>query len=115
MRLRTLAPLAACLTSVLTRRELIDLTLVPADAGRDRPHPDLPLTALLRTGARCVQAMAVVGDTASDVECGLRAGAGISAGVLTGAHDREQLTAAGATHVFDDVAGFTDEVLRSRN
>jgi phosphonatase-like hydrolase len=31
-------------------RPLIDLALSPADAGRGRPWPDLPLTALLRLG-----------------------------------------------------------------
>jgi phosphoglycolate phosphatase len=65
--------------------ELIDLALSPADAGRGRPWPDLPLTALLRLRGEAVGELAVAGDTASDVESGLRAGAGIVAGVLTGA------------------------------
>ena len=60
--------------------ELIDLALSPADAGRGRPWPDLPLTALLRLGGGAVSELAVAGDTASDVESGLRAGAGIVAG-----------------------------------
>jgi phosphoglycolate phosphatase-like HAD superfamily hydrolase len=34
----------------------------------------------------------------------LRAGARASIGVLTGAHNAEQLSAAGATHVLDSVA-----------
>lgn len=92
-------------------RDLVDLTLVPAEAGRGRPYPDLPLVALLRTDTSRVSALAVVGDTTSDVESGLRAGASIAAGVLTGAHDRAQLTAAGATHVLADITAFADEVL----
>lgn len=84
-------------------RDLVDLALSPVDAGRGRPAPDLVLTALLRTGASAVSAVAVVGDTASDVASGLRAGAGFVAGVLTGAHDRVTLTAAGAHAVIDDV------------
>ena len=60
--------------------ELIDLALSPADAGRGRPWPDLPLTALLRLHGGAVSELAVAGDTASDVESGLRAGAGIVAG-----------------------------------
>ncbi len=42
------------LLDALGWRPLIDLALSPADAGRGRPWPDLPLTALLRLGGeRC--------------------------------------------------------------
>lgn len=92
---------------------LIDLSLTPAEAGRGRPFPDMPLTALLRTGASGVHAMAVVGDTTSDVQAGLRAGAQIAAGVLTGAHDGDRLAAAGATAVLTDITAFADLVLSS--
>src|SRR5215469_6944305 len=72
---------------------LVDLVLSPADAGRGRPWPDMPLTALLRLGGGSVHELAVVGDTTSDVESGLRAGAGIVAGVLTGESTRDELEA----------------------
>jgi phosphoglycolate phosphatase-like HAD superfamily hydrolase len=85
---------------------VIDLALSPADAGRGRPWPDLPLTALLRLGGGAVAELATVGDTPSDVESGLRAGAGIVAGVLTGSTSREEFAQAGAPHVLDTVAGF---------
>ena len=49
---------------------LIDLALSPADAGRGRPWPDLPLTALLRLRGGAVGELAVAGDTASDIESG---------------------------------------------
>jgi len=75
---------------------LVDLFLSPADAGRGRPWPDMPLTALLRLGGGSVSELAVVGDTPSDVECGLRAGAGLVAGVLTGACAAAELSAAAA-------------------
>jgi phosphoglycolate phosphatase len=84
---------------------MIDLALSPADAGRGRPWPDLPLTALLRLGGGAVSELAVVGDTASDVESGLRAGAGLVAGVLTGSGSREELEKAGAPHVLDGIEG----------
>ncbi|MGE2692056.1 phosphonatase-like hydrolase [Mycolicibacterium pulveris] len=84
--------------------EIVDLTLCPADAGRGRPFPDLVLTAVLRAGTDDVASVAVVGDTASDILSGRRAGAAIIAGVLTGAHPEENLRAAGATHVLDTVA-----------
>ncbi|MEU4420806.1 phosphonatase-like hydrolase [Actinoplanes sp. NPDC024001] len=83
--------------------DLADLTLVPAEAGRGRPYPDLALTALLRLGGTDVRALATVGDTSTDVLAGRRAGASVAAGVLTGAHDAATLRAAGATHVLDSV------------
>ena len=86
-------------------RPLISLALSPADAGRGRPWPDLPLTALLRLGGGAVSELAVVGDTPSDVESGLRAGAGLVAGVLTGQGSREDLARAGAPHIVDSVTG----------
>jgi phosphonatase-like hydrolase len=84
---------------------LIDLALSPADAGRGRPWPDLPLTALLRLGGGAVSELAVAGDTASDIESGLRAGAGLVAGVLTGSGSREELEQAGAPYVLDRIDG----------
>jgi phosphoglycolate phosphatase-like HAD superfamily hydrolase len=58
--------------------------------------PDMPLTALLRLGGGSVHELAVVGDTPSDVECGLRAGAGLVAGVLSGGTAREDLASVAA-------------------
>jgi phosphonatase-like hydrolase len=91
------------LLDALGWRPLIDLALSPADAGRGRPWPDLPLTALIRLGGGAVTELAVVGDTASDVESGLRAGAGLVAAVTTGAGSRESLAAAGAPHILDSI------------
>ncbi|MBN8425342.1 phosphonatase-like hydrolase [Microbacterium esteraromaticum] len=92
------------LLEALGWRDLVDVALSPVDAGRGRPHPDLVLTALLRTGASSVQAVAVVGDTASDVLTGRRAGAGFVAGVLTGAHDEAALLGAQPDAVLRSVA-----------
>ncbi|MFD7732685.1 phosphonatase-like hydrolase [Kitasatospora phosalacinea] len=85
-------------------RDVADLTLCPADAGRGRPYPDLALTALLRTGTDSVRQVAVAGDTGYDMLTGVRAGASVVAGVLTGAHDEARLRADGATHVLASVA-----------
>lgn len=84
-------------------QKLADLTLCPAQAGRGRPYPDMVLKALLELRADGVQNVAVAGDTAYDMATGIRAGAGIVAGVLTGAHGKQQLDAAGATHVLESV------------
>lgn len=85
-------------------RELVDLVLSPADAGRGRPYPDMILTAVIRLGIDDVRSVAVAGDTSNDLWAGHRAGASIVAGVLTGAHDRAALETAPHTHVLDSVA-----------
>ncbi|WP_137725109.1 phosphonatase-like hydrolase [Prescottella subtropica] len=102
------------LLAALGWHTLADLTLCPADAGRGRPYPDLVLTALLRLGVDDVKAVAVLGDTASDVTTGRRAGASIVAGALTGAHDEAQLRAADPTHVVPSVREFADLILATR-
>lgn len=90
---------------------LADVVLAPGDGVRGRPYPDLVLAALIRAQVDGVRNVAVLGDTANDVDSGLRAGAQIAAGALTGAHDQARLQAAGATHVVADVSEFADLVL----
>ncbi|MGW1356629.1 phosphonatase-like hydrolase [Streptomyces chartreusis] len=99
-------PTQDAILAALGWQDLVPLTLCPADAGgRGRPYPDMVLTAFLRTGAAdAVGQIAVVGDTSYDMLSGVRAGAGLVAGVLTGAHDAQALRSAGATHVLDSVA-----------
>ncbi|MFE3290926.1 phosphonatase-like hydrolase [Rhodococcus sp. NPDC059234] len=99
------------LLAALGWQSLADLTLAPSEAGRGRPYPDLILTALLQLQADDVKDVAVLGDTSNDVTSGLRAGASIVAGALTGAHDEHQLRAAGATHVVPSVREFAQLLL----
>src|SRR5258708_9295378 len=63
------------LLDALDWRPLIDLALSPADAGRGRPWPDLPLPPLLRLGRGGGSEVAAAGGTGGDVGCGPR-GAG---------------------------------------
>jgi phosphoglycolate phosphatase len=84
---------------VLGWHDIVDLALSPEDGLRGRPHPDLVLWAVIRLGVQAVQHVAVAGDTVSDLESGSRAGASIVAGVLTGAHTKEQLSTAPHTHI----------------
>jgi phosphoglycolate phosphatase len=105
-------PTADALLDHLGWRPLIDLSLTPAEVGgRGRPHPDLVLAAMARLSEAALglppiraDQVAVAGDTAGDIRSGLAAGARIVAGVLTGAHDRARLSAAGATNLLDSVA-----------
>ncbi|BCW57525.1 HAD family hydrolase [Arthrobacter sp. StoSoilB20] len=82
---------------------LADLSLCPADAGRGRPYPDMILTAVLALDLDDVREVAVVGDTSSDMLSGVRSGASLVAGVLTGSHSEATLRAAGATAVVDSI------------
>jgi phosphonatase-like hydrolase len=90
----------------------IDLALSPSDAGRGRPWPDMILTAVLRLRIDDVAEVAVVGDTSNDLIAGTRAGASIVAGVLTGAHSRQELSAAPHTHLLDSVADLPTLLVR---
>jgi phosphonatase-like hydrolase len=87
---------------------LVEAALSPVDVGRGRPAPDLVLGAALRARVSSVAAIAVAGDTASDIGSGIAAGAGLVVGVLSGAHDRATLEQAGAHAVIDDVSGLRD-------
>lgn len=72
------------------------------------------LAAFLRTGAvGDVRRTVVAGDTSYDMLSGIRSGAGIVAGVLTGAHDKDRLTRHGATHVLGSVAELPDLIARA--
>lgn len=102
------------LLAALGWQSLADLVIAPGDGMRGRPHPDLILTALMRLEIDGVANVAVLGDTSSDIDSALRAGAAIAAGTLTGAHNEQQLRAAGATHVVDSITEFADLILQDR-
>jgi phosphoglycolate phosphatase len=82
----------------------ISLALSVDDAPRGFPAPDLILTAMLRLGVTDVRETAVAADTRSAIMAGRRAGAGIVAGVLGGAHSGDRLHRAGATHLIPGIA-----------
>lgn len=84
--------------------ELVDFSLAPSPGLRGRPYPDMVWTAALKAGVEDIREVAVVGDTASDLWSGWRAGASVVAGVLSGNHTRAELEAAPHTHVLASVA-----------
>ncbi|MFD7976008.1 phosphonatase-like hydrolase [Streptomyces sp. NPDC059071] len=107
-------PTQDAILDALGWRGLVGLTLCPADAGgRGRPYPDMVLAAFLRTGAvDDVRQVVVAGDTSYDMLSGVRSGAGIVAGVLTGAHGEAALKEHGATDVLPSVAGLPSLIRR---
>ncbi|WP_040535959.1 phosphonatase-like hydrolase [Gordonia namibiensis] len=84
--------------------DAVDHVLAPTAGLRGRPFPDLVLAAALTAQVDDLANVIVVGDTSSDIETARRARAGLSVGVLTGAHDEATLRAAGADHVLSSVA-----------
>jgi phosphonatase-like hydrolase len=96
------------LLDALGWRVEVDLALSPADVGRGRPAPDLVIGAMARLGVDDPGAVAVVGDTVSDLEAGNAAGARAVVGVLSGAHDAAALTAASPTAIIPDVTGLLE-------
>ena len=61
------------------------------------------LLCALRSRVSAVQAIMVVGDTASDMQAGRRAGVGQCVGVLSGTDNEERLLDSGADRVVDSV------------
>jgi beta-phosphoglucomutase-like phosphatase (HAD superfamily) len=111
-----------CMITMLPRRacgELIgllrmaDLVLCGDDAPRGFPWPDPVLSAMLRLGTADVREVAVVSTTPDGVLSGYRAGAGIVAGLGSGARRPAAPLEAGATHVLDSVTEFADVVALS--
>lgn len=84
--------------------EVVDQVLAPTAGLRGRPYPDLVLAAALTAQVDDMANVVVVGDTSSDIDTARRARAGLSVGVLTGAHDEHTLRAAGADRVLTSVA-----------
>jgi phosphoglycolate phosphatase len=92
----------------------IALALSPTQELRGRPAPDLVLAAVLGLAVDDVRSVAVAGDTTNDLLAGHRAGAGIVAGVLTGAHDREALESAPHTHIVESIGDVARLIVATR-
>ena len=76
----------------LNWEEIIDGVVTADDVSRGRPEPDLIYTAMHRASVTGVKSVVSVGDTVNDLRAAQRAGVGISIAVLTGAHDKKQLS-----------------------
>ena len=100
--------LAAVLIDKLGWLELVDVLVCNDDVAVGRPAPDLILAAMSRSRRADVARVASVGDTISDLEAGANAGTRWNIGVLSGAHSREQLSAAPHTALIDSVASLPD-------
>lgn len=85
-------------------RDRIDLSVASDEVAHGRPAPDMifrsiELYANLSDQDISPEEIAVVGDTRSDMQSAVTAGARYAIGVTSGAHSEEELRSAGATHV----------------
>lgn len=72
-----------------------------ADEARSKPHPQMILDILGELGVRAEDAL-MIGDTTHDLQMAHNAGVDAAA-VLTGSHDREELSQAAPLVYFDDL------------
>jgi phosphonatase-like hydrolase len=84
---------------------LFDVTLAGSEVPVGRPAPFLIYRAMQALDVHAVARVAVVGDTALDLQAAHNARAGWVIGVLGGAHDLATLGATPHTHVLPSVAG----------
>ena len=88
--------------------ESFDAVVCNDDVDRGRPAPDLILRAMEWTNCENRNRIAAVGDTVSDLEAAGNAGVGWCIGVLSGAHDEEQLNSCAHTAIISSVARLPD-------
>lgn len=84
----------------------IDFSVAASEVAQGRPAPDMIFRTIDLYNKKFnthinADDIAVIGDTESDMQAGVTAGARIIAGVSTGAHLPNQLFHAGATHVLE--------------
>ena len=85
-------------------RGRVDGVVTADDAPRGRPAPDLIFAAMRAVEVASPRAVVAVGDTVNDLRAGEAAGVAASIGVLTGAHDRDQLAQVAHTAILASAA-----------
>lgn len=83
-------------------REYDDI-ITASDVPKTRPFPDMIFMAMELMGINDGKVVAKIGDSAIDIEEGKNAGCGLSIGITTGAHTREQLAAAKPDLIIDSL------------
>ncbi len=78
-----------------------DDIVTASDVPKTRPFPDMIFMAMELMGISDAGTVAKIGDSAIDVEEGKNAGCGLTVGITTGAHTRQQLAAANPDYIID--------------
>lgn len=81
-----------------------DVVFCGSDVPAGRPAPYMIFRAMEALNVQDVAKVLVAGDTPRDLESGTNAGAGLVVGVLSGASDKEELSAHPHTHLLPSVA-----------
>lgn len=88
-----------------------DALVTADDVQRGRPYPDMIFEAMEILQVAEPGNVLKAGDSIIDIEEGKNANCGITVGVTTGAHSREQLTSAAPTYVLDSLYDLKDILL----
>jgi phosphonatase-like hydrolase len=83
-------------------QEFDDL-ITASDVKNCRPHADMILLAMHKFGIQNPLDVVKVGDSITDIEEGKNAGCGLSIGITTGAHSREQLLSANPDFIINNL------------
>ena len=87
-----------------TRNNLIDVSIASDEVTNGRPYPDMIFKAMGMTGINDPDMVAKVGDTASDIQQGKKAGCKFVIGVTSGAYKKKVLQAEGPTHLVSELS-----------
>ena len=78
-----------------------DCLITASDVQHNRPQPDMILLAMEKFSIDNAIEVVKVGDSVVDIEEGKNAGCGLSIGITTGAHTRQQLALANPDNIID--------------
>ena len=74
-----------------------------SDVRHNRPQPDMIFLAMAQFGIEDPKQVVKVGDSIVDIEEGKNAGCGLTVGITTGAHTRQQLQSANPDFIVDNL------------
>lgn len=98
------------LISALQWKDVVNAVVCGEDIKLGRPAPYLIFHAMEATGTTSVHNVVNIGDTALDLRAGHNAGVRFNVGVLSGAHNREQLEREPHTHLLKSVADLPEVI-----
>jgi phosphonatase-like hydrolase len=91
------------LIDALDWRNVADAVICGDDVPQGRPAPYMIFRAMEATATTDVRHVLNIGDTVSDLQAAHNAGVGVSVGVLSGAHTREQLAREPSSYLIDSI------------
>jgi phosphonatase-like hydrolase len=101
------------LISALQWKDVVNAVVCGEDVRLGRPAPYLIFHAMEATGTTSVHKVVNIGDTAVDLRAGHNAGVRFNVGVLSGAHNREQLEREPHTHLLNSLADLPEVISMS--